>query len=72
MINCHLIILHVLYKHLSLPFNDGYVMCISTQSVVEFTLVLFLFFLHMYDYVVLDSGYREAFGYVGGFDPGDA
>jgi hypothetical protein len=30
------------------------------------------FFLHMYDYAVIDSGDREAFGYVGGFDPKDA
>jgi hypothetical protein len=35
-------------------------------------LVLFPFFLHMYDYAVLDSGYCEASGSCGGFDPGDA
>jgi hypothetical protein len=29
-------------------------------------------FLHIYDYVVLDSGYGEASGSCGGFDPGDA
>ena len=32
----------------------------STHLVVELTLVLFPFFLHMYDYAVIDSGYREA------------
>jgi hypothetical protein len=30
-----------------------------------------LFFLHMYNYVVIDNGYREASGYVRGFDPKD-
>jgi hypothetical protein len=30
------------------------------------------FFLRMYDYAILNSGYREASGYVGGFDPEDA
>jgi hypothetical protein len=30
MINCYLIMLHVHYKQLSSPINDGYVMCIST------------------------------------------
>jgi hypothetical protein len=30
------------------------------------------FSFHMYDYVVIDSGYREASGSCGGFDPGDA
>jgi hypothetical protein len=32
----------------------------------------FFFFFHMYDYTVLDSGYRKASGYVRGFDSGDA
>jgi hypothetical protein len=32
----------------------------------------FFFFLHIYDYVVIDSGYREASSSCGGFDPGDA
>ena len=45
-------------------------MCISTHKVVGLTLVLFSFFLHMYNYAVIDSGYREAFGYCGGFDLG--
>jgi hypothetical protein len=76
MINCHLIMLHVLYKQLSLPFNDGYVMCIYIHKVVGLTPVLFTFFLHMYNYTVIDSltedGYYEASGYVGGFDWGDA
>jgi hypothetical protein len=36
------------------------------------TLVLFPFFLHIYDDAVRDSEYREAFSYVGGFDLGDA
>jgi hypothetical protein len=48
---------------------------------VGLTLVLFPFFLHMYDYAVLDSGYDyavldsgycEASGSCGGFDPRDA
>jgi hypothetical protein len=26
------------------------------------------FFLHMFDYAIIDSGYREASSYVGGFD----
>jgi hypothetical protein len=30
------------------------------------------FFLHMYNYAVIDSGYGEASGSCGGFDPGDA
>jgi hypothetical protein len=47
-------------------------MCISTHYVVGLTLVLFSFFLHMFNYVVIDSGYREVFSYVGGFDLGDA
>jgi hypothetical protein len=34
--------------------------------------IIYLFFLHMYDYAVIDSGNHEASGYVGGFDPGDA
>jgi hypothetical protein len=51
--------LHVLYKQLSSPNNDGYVMCIYTHFVVGLTLVLF-FFLHMYNYAAIDSGYREA------------
>jgi hypothetical protein len=33
--------------------------------------IISLFF-YMFDYTVLDSGYREASGYVGGFDLGDA
>jgi hypothetical protein len=32
----------------------------------------YYFFFHMYDYAVLDSGYREASGSCGEFDPGDA
>ena len=39
-------------------------MWISTHKVVGLTLVLFPFFLHMYDYAVIDSGYGEAFGLV--------
>jgi hypothetical protein len=72
MINCHLIILHVLYKQLNPQINDGYIMCIYTHYVVGLTHVLFPFFLYMHDYVVLDNGYRIASGYVGGLDPGDA
>jgi hypothetical protein len=34
--------------------------------------IIFLFFLYMYDYSVLDSGYREASGSCGEFDLGDA
>ena len=37
-----------------------------------YTLVLFPFFLHVYDYAVIYSGYREASDYVGRFNPGDA
>ena len=33
---------------------------------------IIVLFLHMYNYVVMDSGYREASSYVGGFDLGDA
>jgi hypothetical protein len=47
-------------------------MWISTHKVVRLTLILFFFFLHMYDYAVIDSGDREVSGSVGGFDPGDA
>ena len=39
-------------------------MRISSHYVVGLSLVLFLFFLHMYDYVVIDSRYREASGLV--------
>jgi hypothetical protein len=35
-------------------------------------LYYFHFFLHIYDYTIIDSGYREAFDYVEGFDPRDA
>jgi hypothetical protein len=35
-------------------------------------LYYFPFFLHMYDYTVIDSGYREASGSCGGFNLGDA
>jgi hypothetical protein len=38
----------------------------------DLPLYYFHFFFHMYDYAVLDSGYREASDYVGGFDPEDA
>jgi hypothetical protein len=34
--------------------------------------IIFLFFLHIYDYAVLDSEYREASDSYGGLDPGDA
>jgi hypothetical protein len=34
--------------------------------------VLFSFFLHIYDYAVIDSGYHEASDSCGGFDLGDA
>jgi hypothetical protein len=44
MIKCHLIILHVLYKQLSSPFNNMYIICIYTYKIVELTLVLLLFF----------------------------
>jgi hypothetical protein len=37
----------------------------------DLPLYYFPFFLHMYNYVVLDSGYRESLGSCGGFDPGD-
>jgi hypothetical protein len=33
---------------------------------------IIIFFLHMYNYAVINSGYREASSYVGGFDPEDA
>jgi hypothetical protein len=39
-------------------------MCIYTHQVVGLILVLFLFFLHMYNYAILDSGYRKASGLV--------
>ena len=39
-------------------------MWISIHKVVGPTFVLFFFFLHMYDYAVIDSGYREASGLV--------
>ena len=39
-------------------------MLMSTHLVVGLTLVLFSFFLHMYDYAVIDSGYREASGLI--------
>ena len=29
------------------------------------------FFLHMYDYAIIDNNYCEVSGYVGGLDPGD-
>jgi hypothetical protein len=38
----------------------------------DLPLYYFLFFLHMYNYVVIDSGYHEASDYVGGFDLRDA
>ena len=33
--------------------------------------IIFLF-LHMFDYSIIDSGYCEASGHIGGFDPRDA
>ena len=40
-------------------------MWISIHYVARLTLVLFpFFFLHMYNYAVIDSGYREASGLV--------
>jgi hypothetical protein len=38
----------------------------------DLPLYYFPFFLYMYDYTVIDSGYREASGSYEGFDPGDA
>jgi hypothetical protein len=38
----------------------------------DLPLYYFLFFLHMYDYAVIDSGYGEASSSCGGFDPEDA
>jgi hypothetical protein len=38
----------------------------------DLPLYYFPFFLHIYDYAVLSSGYSEASGSCGGFDPGDA
>jgi hypothetical protein len=38
----------------------------------DLPLYYFYFFLHMYNYVIIDSGYRETSGYVGGFDLGNA
>ena len=39
-------------------------MWISTHYVVGLTLVLFLFFLHMYNYAIIDSGYCEVSSFV--------
>ena len=66
MTNCYLIMLYVLYKQLSSPSNDVYV------SRRTYPCIIFLFFFHTYNYVVIDSGYREVSSYVGGFDPGGA
>jgi hypothetical protein len=44
MINYHFIILYVLYKQLSSPFNNEYVIYISTHYVVELPLYYFSFF----------------------------
>jgi hypothetical protein len=42
----------------------------------DLPLYYFLFFLHIYKYVVIDSlvddGYHGAFDYLGGFDPKDS
>jgi hypothetical protein len=47
-------------------------MCIYTHQVVELTLILFLFFLLMYNYIVInylvEDGYCEAFNYFGEFN----
>ena len=43
----------------------------GVEQVIELTLVLFHFFIHMYNYAIIDSGYHEAFSYVGRFDLGD-
>jgi hypothetical protein len=32
----------------------------------------YFFFLHIYDYAVIDSGYHKAFSSCEGLDPGDA
>jgi hypothetical protein len=72
MINCHLIMLYVIYKQLSSSFNDMYVICIFTHKVVKFTLVLLL--LHMCIYVVLANlvgdGPKESSSGCEGFDHG--
>ena len=34
----------------------------------DLPLYYFPFFLYMYDYTIIDSGYHEASGLVGGFD----
>jgi hypothetical protein len=44
---------------------------ILTKS-LDLPLYYFSFFLYIYDYAIIDSGYREESGYVGGFYPGDA
>jgi hypothetical protein len=38
----------------------------------DLPLYYFPFFFHMYNYAVIDSGYCEASGSGGGFNPGDA
>jgi hypothetical protein len=50
--------------------GTSYVFILTKSS--GLSLYYFSFFLHMYDYIILDSGYREAFDYVRGLDPGDA
>ena len=38
----------------------------------DLPLYYYYYFFHMYNYAVIDSGYREAFSYIGGLDPRDA
>ena len=39
---------------------------------LDLPLYYFPFFLYMYDYAIINSGYREASSYVRGFNLGDA
>jgi hypothetical protein len=38
----------------------------------DLPLYYYYFFFNMYDYSVIDNGYRKASSYIGGFDPEDA
>jgi hypothetical protein len=70
--NCHLIMLHVFYNKrihkLMTSTSCGFLLTKSS----DIPLYYFSFFLHIYDYAVLDSKYREVSDSCGGLDPGDA
>jgi hypothetical protein len=66
MINCHFIMLYMLYKQLSSLLMTGTSCAFLLTKSSD--LPLYFFFLHICNYTVIYNDYHEAFDYVGGFD----